>query len=571
MHNYIALTIVSLKNTFSMFDGKGKKSAIRKFLPILLGVALLPTLFSIYMLAGETLKILIPINQSGVIVGLLLMGLAMTIFLFAIFLVPSVYYFSKDIETLLALPLNPQTIVASKFTVTVLYEYLTMAFISIPVLAAYIQHMNPSFIFYPIMVVVLLLLPIVPLIFASVLIMLVMWLIPFAKNRDFFNFLSGFFALAMALGINFLSTSSTQMSQNAMIELLMKGNDSLLNIFRIAIPNISFGIQALIKTDLVQLFIYIVIVIAIAAAFLLLASFIYFRGAIGVNETSANRRNLKSAAYKRSTVAGNVIITYALKELKLLIRTPIYFMNCVSTIVLMPVILLFSLKAGGSEFTTVIAMIPWNEPVITKYLLAGGFALGLAISSLNLITPTAISREGQNVYFMKYIPVSYFDQMQAKVISGMVISVLGIMFMLFPAAYIVKAPIVLVLMMFGTSLLSAIFMNYLGMIVDIIRREIGLGTRTIGRQTKPQRRFHNDTGFRFVIRNLLVDRKTTDSLLGCLCVYPDASYNRWPHHHDYQGRKRKIHAVIELIKSALFFLIISIDIDTQERIIHKCK
>jgi len=472
MHNYIALTVVSLKNTFSMFDGKGKKSAIRKFLPLLLGVALLPTLFSIYMLAGETLKILIPINQSGVIVGLLLMGLAMTIFLFAIFLVPSVYYFSKDIETLLALPLNPQTIVASKFTVTVLYEYLTMAFISIPVLAAYIQHMNPSFIFYPIMIVVLLLLPIVPLIFASVLIMLVMWLIPFAKNRDFFNFLSGFFALAMALGINFLSTSSTQMSQNAMIELLMKGNDSLLNIFRIAIPNISFGIQALIKTDLVQLFIYIVIVIAIAAAFLLLASFIYFRGAIGVNETSANRRNLKSAAYKRSTVAGNVIITYALKELKLLIRTPIYFMNCVSTIILMPVILLFSLKAGGSEFTTVIAMIPWNEPAITKYLLAGGFALGLAISSLNLITPTAISREGQNVYFMKYIPVSYFDQMQAKVISGMVISVLGIMFMLFPAAYIVKAPIVLVLMMFGTSLLSAIFMNYLGMIVDIIRPKL---------------------------------------------------------------------------------------------------
>ena len=472
MHNYIALTVVSLKNTFSMFDGKGKKSAIRKFLPILLGVALLPTLFSIYMLAGETLKILIPINQSGVIVGLLLMGIAMTIFLFAIFLVPSVYYFSKDIETLLALPLNPQTIVASKFTVTVLYEYLTMAFISIPVLIAYIQHMNPSFIFYPIMIVVLLLLPIVPLIFASVLIMLVMWLIPFAKNRDFFNFLSGFFALAMALGLNFLSTSSTKMSQNAMIELLMKGNNSLLNIFKIAIPNISFGIQALIKTDLVQLFIYVIIVIAIAVAFLLLASFIYFRGAIGVNETSANRRNLKSAAYKRSTVAGNVIITYALKELKLLFRTPIYFMNCISTIILMPVILMFSLKAGGSEFTAVIAMIPWNEPAITKYLLAGGFALGLAISSLNLITPTAISREGQNVYFMKYIPVSYFDQMQAKVISGMVISVLGIMFMLFPAAYIVKAPIVLVLMMFGTSLLSAIFMNYLGMIVDIIRPKL---------------------------------------------------------------------------------------------------
>ena len=475
MHNFLALVKVSLKNTFNVLDGKDKKSALTRFVPVIIVLALLPTIASIYFLAKELINVLIPMQQSGIVIGLLLMGVSITVFFFAIFLVPSVYYFSKDIETLLALPLQPWIIVASKFVVTIIYEYFTILLFAVPVLVAYIEIIRPTIAFYPILLIVILLLPVVPLIFSSVLIMLVMWLVPFAKNRDFFNYISTFFALFLAFGINYLAGSATNVSQNVMVDLLQRGHNSMIGIFNYVIPNIRYGVAALVNVDLVQALIYIVFVIVASILFVVLAQFVYFRGAIGVNETSAKRKKLKGKAYVKSTVSGNVLMTYTLKELKLLIRTPIYFLNCVSTVILLPVILGGSMIAqigNTSEIDKVIASIPWSSSQLSLYVLAAGAALGWMMSSLNLITPTAISREGQNVYFMKFIPMSYFSQLLAKVFSGLVISLIGILCFLGPVAWFIKLPWNLTLIALIAAILSSIFMNFLGMIADVMHPKL---------------------------------------------------------------------------------------------------
>ncbi|HAM64033.1 MAG TPA: hypothetical protein DCP62_10465, partial [Erysipelotrichaceae bacterium] len=246
-------------------------------------------------------------------------------------------------------------------------------------LAAYIVKVQPPVGFYPILLVVLVLLPVVPLIFASILIMSIMWLVPFAKNRDFFNYLSMFFALGLALGINFLAGSAATVSQDVLIDLLMRGNNSLTSVFNLFIPNIRFAVEALVKISLVDTLIYVGIVVLASAAFVALAQIVYFRGAIGVNETSANRKRLKGKAYSKSTVSGNVILTYTLKELKLLFRTPIYLMNCVLSAVLIPGIMIasFSMQLGDtSELRQIIDSIPWGTPQLSLYILAGGAAFG---------------------------------------------------------------------------------------------------------------------------------------------------------------------------------------------------
>lgn len=475
MRNFLALVKVNLKNTFNLTDGKEKKSAISKFLPIIILVALLPTISGIYFLAKELLDVLIPLQQTGLLVGLLLMGISVTVFFFAIFLVPSIYYFSKDVETLLALPLQPWVIVASKFVVTVIYEYFTILFFAVPVLVAYIEKVQPTFGFYPILLIVILLLPVVPLILSSILIMLVMWLIPFAKNRDFFNYLSTFFALALAIGINVMAGSASTISQDVLLNLLMQGNNSLTRLFTYVIPNIRFGVEAMVQIDYGQLLIYVGMVAAAILLFIFIAQIVYFRGAIGINETSASRKRLKSSAYAKSTLSGNVLATYTFKELKLLIRTPIYFMNCVSTVVLLPVILSVSMipaMQSTGELEEILAQIPWNRPELGIYVIGIGACIGWGMTSLNLITPTSISREGTNAYFMKYIPVPYFTQLTAKVLSGLSISLLGILLILIPAAFFIRLPWNLTLMALVSAILASIFMNYLGMIVDVIRPKL---------------------------------------------------------------------------------------------------
>ena len=39
------------------------------------------------------------------------------------------------------------------------------------------------------------------------------------------------------------------------------------------------------------------------------------------------------------------------------------------------------------------------------------------IGSMDLMTPSTISREGQKIWFMKTIPMSYRDQLRAKIAS----------------------------------------------------------------------------------------------------------------------------------------------------------
>jgi ABC-2 type transport system permease protein len=260
-----------------------------------------------------------------------------------------------------------------------------------------------------------------------------------------------------------------------MITMLIQGNDSLTGIFGYMIPSIPFALNAMVHLTVVDLFISIAIAVGFIVIFLVVSDVVYFMTAVGVNETGASRKKLKAKAYTKMTLRSNPLLTYTFKELKLMIRTPIYLLNNISTVILMPVILLGSLLTGvGSQDEVIVAIktIPWNDPNVLAYVLAAGAAIGLFMSSLNLITVTAISREGSNVYFMKFIPMSYFKQIQAKVYSGLIISFLGIVFMLVPFGIILGIPLLFIFLAFIAALLSGILINYIGIIVDMIRPKL---------------------------------------------------------------------------------------------------
>ena len=84
---------------------------------IILFICCFPMVFVFYYMFDELIKVLAQIHQEGVMIGFGFQIANFVTFLFSIFLIPSVFYFSKDSETLLSLPIKPQTILASKFTV----------------------------------------------------------------------------------------------------------------------------------------------------------------------------------------------------------------------------------------------------------------------------------------------------------------------------------------------------------------------------------------------------------------------------------------------------------------------
>lgn len=476
MSNFFALLKVTYKNTYSFTDGKTKKSLLKKLSPLFIFLAVLPSIVSFGFLTKEALVLLIPLQQEGIVLGLMVAVMSMIIFFFGIFLIPSIFYFSKDIDSLLSLPLKPEEIVLAKLGVALVFEYITVAFIGAPILSAYIGLVQPSLWFYVILILCLALIPIVPLVIASLIVMLVMIGLPFAKNKDFFNYLSGFLVVGFALLFNMSVTQmASTMDQNALIQLLQQGNNSLMNFYQVSIPTVPFAVKALVSLSVVDLGIYGLMTFAFIALFMVAAKTLYFRGVIGITETGANRKTLSTKAYASSTDLRNPILSYALKDLRLMVRTPIYFLNNISTVLLMPLILAGTFITGlGSdpEIDALLNMIPWDAPNLGFWMLVFGLAVGFFMSSVNLITPTAISREGSQVWFMKMIPMSYYDQALAKILGGLLISLLGAFALAFPFAIFFNVPLVHYLTISVGIILSSIAMNYWGMLVDMLHPKL---------------------------------------------------------------------------------------------------
>lgn len=475
MSKYFVLFKTMLRNTFNVIDTKDKKNLKRILFVVFIGIATLPSIVSLGFLTREALFMLLPIQQDGLVISLLFLALSTMIFFMAIFLVPAVYYFSKDSETLLALPLTPEAIVLSKFSLSMVYEFLTIFVISTPIIIGYISIMNPNILFYLMLVVILLTIAVVPLAFAGLIIMVIMAFVPFFKNRDFFNYASGFLALTFAIGLNYVMGGTATLDQNSLIQLLNNGNNSLLGIMKIAFPNVPFAISALVNSNILDFVIYLGITALVLVGFVFVSKLVYFKGVIGVNETSASRKNLNLKAYNKITSSKGVIFSYFIKEMKLMIRTPVYLLNNISTVILIPAILLVTLVSGvgaDDEVVMLINSIDWSSGSILLIITFAGFVLGIMMSTMNLITVTSLSREGTNIYFMKLIPMSYVKQIQAKILSGVVVSMVGILFMLVPAWIFFKIQFHLIFFAFIASILGMIFMNYLGMIVDLIHPKL---------------------------------------------------------------------------------------------------
>lgn len=473
MRKYLSLTRVLLKNTMGMLaDGKSKKG-FQVILYGILVIACLPMVGLLYLLFSSLFEAMQPLHQTGLVIAVGFHMANFITFFFSIFLVPSIFYFSKDTETLLGLPLKPQTILASKFTVALVYEYVFTLAIILPMFTAFLKLHDVSPVLLLNILLIVLSLPIFPLILSSLITMLIMRFVPFFKNRDRFNLIAGILGVAFALGFSMMTNNSSmqQTEMNDIVNLLMQ-NDSLVGMLGYLFPTVPFAARAVSQADFLQILIYLAIVAAALVVFLTLGKFFYFKGAIGFNETGSNRKALSESGMSKATKQKNKLSTYVRKEFKLLIRTPIYLMNCLGTAAIMPIVFVIMYTTTGSELN-LSALQAYSFDGLTPYAILVGLALGLFFANMNLISSTAISREGSNYVFMKYIPMQLSAQIEAKTITGIIVSVISTLVMVI-VAYVIfpYLPLLDYVVCFLASIITAILGNYIGILIDMMHPKL---------------------------------------------------------------------------------------------------
>lgn len=460
MNKLFILTKILLKNNDNPFES-GFNNKKKLGMIILLILCFLPLTI---MFAASTISsydILVKLNLEGLLLTSTITTCCIAMIVFGFFYIMNIFYFSKDIDTLLPLPLRPYEILGAKLIIIILFEYMVEFIMLLPTLAGFCYKAgNIIFIIYGIMIFITL--PIIPIIICGLVSMIIMTFTDFFKDKDKFKFLSGMLGIVLAIVINIFIRKIS--GPQAIISSL-KNNSESINTFSSSFPPAKFAALSLLNSTnilgLLNLIIFIIISILAIIIFFVAGNGIYFKGAIGISESSSKGKILSYKEFNKSSEKNSKLKSYVLKELKLLLRTPAYLQNCViGGVIFPPLMILIILFSNGNISKN------FNFPMNNIFFcIATGIVL--VSTSFNMVCSTAISREGENFFIMKYLPVSYKIQITAKVIIGIVISVISDILTLITGGILFKISLPMIFMIFISSLLGIFFHSFLGIFIDL--------------------------------------------------------------------------------------------------------
>lgn len=473
------LTKVLLKTSLSQVDKTGKKGkkGIPRIALILLLTLISITSFSIPLsyIFSELYDTLGKIDQQGVILTIAVAGVSLAVFFFGIFYVLAVFYFGKDVELLLPLPLKPSQILGAKFITVLIYEYFTEFIILIPALGVYGVKSGAGPLFYIYALVLLIAIPIVPLILASLINMIIMRFTNLGKHKDALKIMGGILGLAIGLGISMVSKNLDQTGNDpdAILKLLIEGDNSLVSLASKIFPTAKLASLTLIHSTtfkgLINLLIFIAISVLGILLFMVVGELLYFKGVLGNSEVYSKRKKLSKEQMDRSLRKNSAMKAFMIKEFRILFRTPSYLLNCVLSGLIWPVFMLVGKLGSGAmnsdEVNQVLKVIR-NDSVL-GIALAVIFAVAVLFSGSGGVSSTSISREGQNLYVSKYIPLSFKDQIKARMLPGFILSAISVFITLALSFYYIGFIPELIFTGLIVSILGVLLTTFTGMLLDL--------------------------------------------------------------------------------------------------------
>ncbi len=471
MKKFIALTKVLLKNSFSTF-ASGKNRNKKNFLYMaLIALSILPMVIGIGTSTARMYDLFVQLRQEGILIASGFVSISILILVFGIFYVINIFYFAQDVDTLVALPLRANQITSAKFTVTLLYEYLTVILFLLPLIIAYGIKSSGGILFYLYSFLLLLGIPVIPLAIDALIIMFILRYINISKRKDQFRIFAAIFGILLVFGINYVTSTylNAQTNPGKVMALLQASKNSLINTVSTIFPTTKLTTLTLLNYDsyqgLYNLFLFYVANLFFIALFLLAAEKLYFKGAVGGSEVSSPAKLLHKDELRKISVKNSALKAFTLKEIKILFRTPPYFINCVLTNFLWPFLLLFAFGGVGKDLGRLQALLSKSNP--DSIIIAIALAAGLFISASNGITGSAISREGTNFFVNKFLPISYREQIYAKLLPGILLSFSGTIIILVAAVFLLKISLTVLIACIILSLLGISFSAQLGLILDI--------------------------------------------------------------------------------------------------------
>ena len=465
--NIILLTKLSTRNFLEKYDlfKKNERKINKKSIYFWL---ILIVIVAMTFISNEILNQLQEVGQLSLFPGFLIAFMTIVMFMQTIILNVNVLYFSKDMNSFLPLAIKPVELLLSKVNTILAMLYGTeIIFMFIPLLLYGISSVA-SWGYYINFIFVMIVLPIFPVIVITILSLIFMSFIKVIKNKNLFQIITTVIFIVMIAVAEFLYIRGF-MTDQGQFEMNIKNIiDTINKNIIVAEPLISILNQQDIGINLLKIIgIYSILYLAL----IIIGKKVYLKNILKATEYSKNKIT-KKVNFDTQCEPQNVYIAYLKNEFSNLFRNIIFFMQTIFPICM--TIFSISFISLNVKFG-LINKIPeiYNE-VNNLHLNIEGICIILGIIqvlySMVSISITAISRQGQNAVFMKYIPINLYKQFLIKNVPQITINIiLAIIILILSKIIFPMISILDLILIFIISIILSIINSFLMLIVDIKR------------------------------------------------------------------------------------------------------
>lgn len=474
MTNYLSLVKVFIRSLSMTKPSTKKQMIVTKLLLVLVSLLIiLPFVVVSGLFIYTVTNSLVEYNYETIGLEFMCILLCVFTFIFSFNVILNELYFTGDIENLLPLPLKPREIVGAKIASIFCAESLVQLLVIFFSVIGFFFALGLSFKNFLLGILGMITLPMIPIIYCSIISLLIMSFTRFIRNKETIRKVGLVFVLAVLMLFVYFLGALQNFDLELYIEGFVNGDQTFLHVMRGIFPHINLFIDILVTGSIRSLLLYILVNIGFIVVLLGLADVCYFKGVVGLSSKDTESKKSSSNILNNIKVE-NPTNSYFKKEIFTLFRTSSYFLNCILINFIWPIFVYVICKLKFPDLTlsklkNLVTSTDNNTLIIIFMFVIG---VSILLPALNSIASSSFSREGKNFYFMKYIPMDYSSQVYVKLLVSFIIAFIGVNVFSLIFYLVIGLKLSTAFVFLIISFLAILFICSLGIIIDSINPKL---------------------------------------------------------------------------------------------------
>lgn len=457
MKKLISLLKATTKGEMNIFriNIKNNSNSIKKIIfPLILALIIM---CSIGVYAYTIAEQLHEINLTYIMLTIFIIFTSIITFVEGIYKSQGILFDAKDNELLFSLPIEKPKILFSRIIKLIEFQYLYNSLFMIPAFVVYIVLEKPGISFYFISILMILLLPIIPTVLASIVGYIIKGISSSVKAK---KTMQTILTIAMSIII-----FAIVFNINSVLENLIKNATSINDILTKIYYPAGLYMNLIQKFNVIDLIALVMINIIPLIIFLYLSSILYFK----IISNSSEKTTVKKTGKILKIREQKPLWALVKKEIKRFLSSPVYIFNTMFGIVLLLVLTVAMAVNTEGVITAILKRESIDIDINIIKTMIPKIYLGIItfIISLTSITSSSISLEGKSFLVTKTLPISTYKIVLSKIISSNIITTFGTLISSIIFIITFRPTIIDIVFIFAIIMIVPTFISIIGILVNL--------------------------------------------------------------------------------------------------------